>query len=95
MKSNQTLYLVQSTYAHTDAALNKLLQIHTMHDAIILMGDSVLFAEDQRLMHLENIYILENDAEILVSNLPTHIQCIHYAQFADLILNFTRSISLK
>ncbi|OTG82185.1 DsrH/TusB family sulfur metabolism protein [Acinetobacter sp. ANC 4648] len=95
MKPNQTLYLIQSTFAHTDAILNTLEQIHAMHDAIVLMGDAVLFSADQRLEHLENIYILINDAELLVSKLPPHIQLINYIQFADLVLNFTRSVSLK
>ena len=93
--SDSTLYLVQSTFAHTDASINTLLQLYANGDAVVLMGDAVLFIEDARLKNLTNIYVLENDVEILVDTLPSSIQLMNYAEFADLVLNFTRSISLK
>ena len=93
--SDSTLYLVQSTFAHTDASINTLLQLYANGDAVVLMGDAVLFIEDARLKNLTNIYVLENDAEILADTLPSSIQLMNYAEFADLVLNFTRSISLK
>ena len=93
--SDSTLYLVQSTFAHTDASINTLLQLYANGDAVVLMGDAVLFIEDVRLKNLTNIYVLENDAEILADTLPSSIQLMNYAEFADLVLNFTRSISLK
>lgn len=93
--SDSTLYLVQSTFAHTDASINTLLQLYVNGDAVVLMGDAVLFIEDARLKNLTNIYVLENDAEILAETLPSSIQLMNYAEFADLVLNFTRSISLK
>ena len=93
--SDSTLYLVQSTFAHTDASINSLLQLYANGDAVVLMGDAVLFIEDVRLKNLTNIYVLENDAEILADTLPSSIQLMNYAEFADLVLNFTRSISLK
>lgn len=93
--SDSTLYLVQSTFAHTDASINSLLQLYANGDAVVLMGDAVLFIEDARLKNLTNIYVLENDAEILADTLPSSIQLMNYAEFADLVLNFTRSISLK
>ncbi len=93
--SDSTLYLVQSTFAHTDASINSLLQLYVNGDVVVLMGDAVLFIEDARLKNLTNIYVLENDAEILAETLPSSIQLMNYAEFADLVLNFTRSISLK
>ena len=93
--SDSTLYLVQSTFAHTDASINSLLQLYANGDAVVLMGDAVLFIEDARLKNLTNIYVLENDTEILADTLPSSIQLMNYAEFADLVLNFTRSISLK
>lgn len=93
--SDSTLYLVQSTFAHTDASINSLLQLYANGDAVVLMGDAVLFIEDARLKNLTNIYVLENDAEIWADTLPSSIQLMNYAEFADLVLNFTRSISLK
>ena len=93
--SDSTLYLVQSTFAHTDASINSLLQLYVNGDVVVLMGDAVLFIEDARLKNLTNIYVLENDAEIWADTLPSSIQLMNYAEFADLVLNFTRSISLK
>ena len=93
--SHLTLYLVQSSFAHTDASINTLLQLYANGDAVVLMGEAVLCIEDVRLKNLTNIYVLENDAEILVDTLPSSIQLMNYAEFADLVLNFTRSISLK
>ena len=93
--SDKTLYLIQSEYRYTDQILNQLLQLYTDQDHVVLTGDSVLFVDDLRLQDKQNLYVLENDAEILVQALPAHIQSISYAQFADLVLNFRRCVSLK
>ncbi len=93
--NSQTLYLIQSDYGHTDQALNQLAQILSRDDHVVLTGDAVLFADDIRMQTKQNIYVLQNDAEILVESLPSHIQSISYDQFADLVLNFSRCVSLK
>ncbi|WP_445115633.1 DsrH/TusB family sulfur metabolism protein [Acinetobacter sp. WZC-1] len=93
--SEPTLYLIQSGFNATDGMLRKLEQIHAADDAIVLMGDAVLYADDNRIMHLNHIYVLETDAVIRVTPLPPHIQSINYAEFATLVLNFRRCISLK
>lgn len=93
--SDKTLYLIQSEYRYTDQILNQLLQLYTDQDHVVLTGDSVLFVDDLRLQDKQNLYVLENDAEILVQALPAHIQSISYAQFADLVLDFRRCVSLK
>ena len=93
--SDKTLYLIQSEYRYTDQILNQLLQLYTDQDHVVLTGDSVVFVDDLRLQDKQNLYVLENDAEILVQALPAHIQSISYAQFADLVLNFRRCVSLK
>ena len=93
--SDKILYLIQSEYHHTDQILNQLLQLYTDQDHVVLTGDSVLFVDDLRLQDKQNLYVLKNDAEILVQALPAHIQSISYAQFADLVLDFRRCVSLK
>lgn len=93
--SDKTLYLIQSEYRYTDQILNQLLQLYTDQDHVVLTGDSVLFVDDLRLQDKQNLYVLENDAEILVQALPAHILSISYAQFADLVLDFRRCVSLK
>lgn len=93
--SDKTLYLIQSSFIHTDHILNQLDQLYVSHDHIVLMGDAVLYASDRRLKKKKNLYILENDTEILAKKVPEHFKLINYAQFAELILDFTRCISLK
>lgn len=93
--SDKTLYLIQSEYRYTDQILNQLLQLYTDQDHVVLTGDSVLFVDDLRLQDKQNLYVLKNDAEILVQALPAHILSISYAQFADLVLDFRRCVSLK
>ncbi|RZG79933.1 hypothetical protein EXE10_14840 [Acinetobacter sp. WCHAc060033] len=93
--TTQTLFLIQSDYAHTDQVLDQLEQIHSINDHIVLTGDAVLFAHDIRLQSKQNLYVLENDAEILSESLPSQIKLISYDQFADLVLDFTRCMSLK
>lgn len=94
MMSNQTLYLVQSQTNQTESALSKLDQIYSPTDAVVLMGDAVLFWKSDFLSR-KTVYILENDAEILVEPLSANIRIISYTEFADLVLNFNRSISFK
>lgn len=93
--SAQTLYLIQSSYHETDQILNQLNKIYAENDHIVLMGDAVLFINDQRLAHKQHIFILENDVEILLESIPKQVQIISYAQFADIVLNFKRIIRLK
>lgn len=93
--SDKTLYLIQSSFIHTDHILNQLDQLYGSHDHIVLMGDAVLFAADQRLTNRQNLYLLENDAEILSESIPENFKSISYPQFALLVLDFSRCISLK
>lgn len=92
--SDKTLYLIQSSFQHTDAVLNQLESIYSTHDSVVLMGDAVLFAQDPRVLNKQNVAILDNDAEILVVSLPAQIQKLSYGQFADWVLDFKRCIRL-
>lgn len=92
---NKSLYLIQSDYAKTDLSLDKVEQIHIAEDAIVLMGDAVLWIEDKRLQNKSNIFILEHDLALLVIPTPSYIQVINYAEFADLVLRYTRCISFQ
>jgi len=91
----KSLYLIQSNYLDADAILAKFEQIYAVDDAILLMGDAVLWVENAQLTAKKNIFILANDAELLTGPIPAHIQIIDYAAFADLVLAYTRCISFK
>lgn len=93
--NNQTLYLIQSNFKQTESAFDKLNQIANAEDHVVLLGDAVLFCEHTLLKSFPNLYVLENDAEILPEALPDSIQKMDYSAFASLVLQFTRCIRLQ
>lgn len=93
--SNHTLYLIQSNYAATAQILEQLAQIYTPVDQIVLMGEAVLQLEHSFLQNLPQIYMLENDAELLTQPLSDQVKLLDFADFADLCLGFNRCISMK
>lgn len=92
---SNTLYLIQSEYAQTEAMLDQLEQIYAIDDAVVLMGDAVLAFDSAQLLNKASVYALENDAEILPKQDLTGLKIIDYAEFSDLVLSFKRCISLK
>lgn len=93
--TEKTLYLIQSNFANTPTALDQLTHVYASDDAVVLMGESVLKLESALLQDITQLYILENDAEILAVHPSEHIHVINYAEFSELVLSFTRCISLK
>lgn len=91
--NNHTLYLIQSDYNSTANALKTLSDVYASQDAIVLMGDSVLLA-DTFLATVEKLYILDTEAENLMSQ-NSKIEVINYTQFAELCLQYKRSVRLK
>ena len=93
--NNQILYLIQSDFNQTEQVLCKLKQMSCADDAVVLMGDAVLYIEHPELKDIKHIYILENDAEILVNPLAQNVVKMDYSAFASLILQFEHCIRLK
>lgn len=93
--TDKTLFLLQADFAATPQALLKLQQLYGAKDAVVLLGDSVLYVDDTSLAQYSQLYILEHDEELLADSLPDPIQKIDYLQFADLVLQYTRCVSLK
>ena len=93
--TNNTLYLVQSSFNESPAMLEKLKQLYVENDAVVLMGEAVLYANSVLANGISQVYVLENEAENLAQLESTQIEVISYNQFADLALNFKRSIRLK
>ena len=91
--NNHTLYLIQSDYNNTVNALNTLNDVYASQDAVVLMGESVLLA-DTFLATVEKLYILETEAENLASQ-NSKFEVINYTQFAELCLQYKRSVRLK
>lgn len=92
---NSTLFLVQSPYNNVNKILDELAHIAKADDHIVMMGDSVLQVTDAVVDIYQNIYCLNNEQSLLQDALKQHIRILEYAQFADLVLQFQRCITLK
>ena len=92
--SENTLYLIQASYAAAPLALSKLQRLYTSGNQVVLMGESVMHAAPEAIQALEHCYVLECEQPLL-NSAPKNIQLINYEQFAALCLQFTRCISIK
>ena len=92
---NSTLFLVQSPYNNVNKILDELSQMAKADDHIVMMGDSVLQVTDAVVDIYQNIYCLNNEQSLLQDALKQHIRILEYAQFAELVLQFQRCITLK
>ena len=93
--SNHTLYLIQSNYANTESILTKLNSIITSDDSVVLMGDALFFSQSVNTQICSNLYLVENDAENVPNIESVDFKIIGYDQFSDLILDYTRCVTLK
>ena len=92
---NSTLFLVQSPYNNVNKILDELAHMAKADDHIVMMGDSVLQVTDAVVDTYQNIYCLNNEQSLLQDALKQHIRILEYAQFAELVLQFQRCITLK
>lgn len=89
------LYLVQSNFANTANILQKLAQIHQIHDRVIFMGETILYAQEADLTWLQQLYILENEQDLISNSFHQNLNIISYVEFADLCLQHQHCISFK
>ena len=92
---NSTLFLVQSPYNNVNKILDELSQMAKVDDHIVMMGDSVLQVTDAVVDTYPNIYCLSNEESLLQDNLKERVNILEYTQFAELVLQFQRCVSLK
>ena len=92
---NSTLFLVQSPYNNVNKILDELAHMAKADDHIVMMGDSVLQVTDAVVDIYPNIYCLNNEQSLLQDALKQHIRILEYTQFAELVLQFQRCITLK
>lgn len=90
-----TLFLLQSEFAKTSTCLEQLIQISTPQDPVVLLGEAVLFAQDQRLQQFTSVYVLETEIDLIPDNIKTQIKVLSYLEFSDLVLDFKHCMSLK
>ena len=92
---NSTLFLVQSPYNNVNKILDELAHMAKADDHIVMMGDSVLQVTDAVVDIYQNIYCLGNEQSLLQDGTKEPVRILEYAQFADLVLQFQRCITLK
>lgn len=92
--SNNTLYLIQASYAAAPLALAKLQQLYAPGDQAVLMGESVLHAEHEAIAQLLNCHVLDTEQQLL-NPAQSAVKIISYSAFADLCLQFSRCVTLK
>ena len=92
---NSTLFLVQSPYNNVNKILDELAHMAKADDHIVMMGDSVLQVTDAVVDIYQNIYCLGNEQSLLQDGTKERVRILEYAQFADLVLQFQRCITLK
>ena len=92
---NSTLFLVQSPYNNVNKILDELAHMAKADDHIVMMGDSVLQVTDAVVDSYQNIYCLGNEQSLLQDGTKERVRILEYAQFAELVLQFQRCITLK
>ena len=92
---NSTLFLVQSPYNNFNKILDELAHMAKADDHIVMMGDSVLQVTDAVVDTYPNIYCLGNEQSLLQDGTKKRVRILEYAQFAELVLQFQRCITLK
>lgn len=93
--TTSTLFLVQASYANTLSALEKLQQMATSTDRVVLMGDAVMHATQPTLEKFSCAILDTEQALIPAGSTLEHITVLDYAQFADLCLQHNRVVTLK
>jgi sulfur transfer complex TusBCD TusB component (DsrH family) len=94
MKKNG-LFLIQAAYQNTENLLKELSKMAQSDDHIVVMGDSVLRITNSLLDAFPNLYCLENEQTLLPNEVKDRVLMIDYSEFANLVIQFERCISLK
>lgn len=92
---NSTLFLIQSPYNNVSKILAELTHMAKADDHIVMMGDSVLQISNAVVDTYPNIYCLSNEQSLLQNRLKERVGILKYTQFAELVLQFQRCITLK
>ena len=92
---NSTLFLVQSPYNNVNKILDELAHMAKADDHIVMMGDSVLQVTDAVVDTYPYIYCLGNEQSLLQDGTKERVRILEYAQFAELVLQSQRCITLK
>jgi sulfur transfer complex TusBCD TusB component (DsrH family) len=66
-----------------------------VNDTIVVMGDGLLLLTKKIVDLYPNLYCLSNEQSLLRDEIKSEVKIIEYSEFADLVLQFKRCVSLK
>jgi len=93
--TQSTLYLVQASYHHTLQIIEELAKYFDKDDQIVFMGDSTAQLSVSICQQFGSISCLCHEKDLIDAETLAHVNVLNYDQFADLVLQFNRCISLK
>ncbi|WP_394660864.1 hypothetical protein [uncultured Acinetobacter sp.] len=92
---NNTIYLIQTSFASTASALNKVQQVFVEGDQIVIMGEALSALTSENICSFQSYYCLNNERILLNPDLSSAIIPLDYSAFVDLVLQYKRSVSFK
>lgn len=93
--TQSTLYLVQASYHRTPQIIEELTKYFDKDDQIVFMGDSTAQLSVSICQLFGSISCLSHEKDLIDAETLAHVNVLNYDQFADLVLQFNRCISLK
>ncbi|EPF6069642.1 hypothetical protein J671_2223 [Acinetobacter sp. 1130196] len=93
--TQSTLYLVQASYHHTPRIIEELEKLFHQDDQIVFMGDSTAQLSVDICQQFGSVSCLSHEKDLIDAETLAHVKVLNYDQFADLVLQFNRCISLK
>lgn len=92
---NSTLFLIQAPFSQMDKTWQELSDMANTNDAIVIMGDAILQINASIIDRFARLYCLSNEHSLLADQFKVAVKMIDYAQFADLVVQFERCVTLK
>jgi sulfur transfer complex TusBCD TusB component (DsrH family) len=95
MMNKNSLFLIQSSFQNSEKILESLHGMAQSDDHIVVMGDSVSQISSRLSDAFPNLYCLANEQILLPDEIKDRVKMIEYSEFAHLVLQFERCVSLK
>ena len=70
---NNTIYLIQTSFASTTSALNKVQQVFVEGDQIVIMGEALSALTSENMRSFQSYYCLKNERTLLNPDLSSAI----------------------
>lgn len=81
-------------FLHEAQKISEAIQLSSGKNSIVLMGNAIFSNIDQLNVAFSNIYVLETDTDALL-DVEATIKVISYRKLAEIILNHSKSITIK